>query len=540
MAVVLSSGAVLATALPHFLAGVSSPDKYAAFYRLFYFNDAIGSLAMLLALLLALAAPGTRSSIIRLATWAGEHPGTVAMVAFVCLALGARFVYLRHPFSMDEYAPTMQAHAFAQGQLEAFYPPALLDPILPFRGSFMVVDPKTGGAISSYYWPGLALLQTPFVRLGLDWCLNPAFGALSLLMMHKLASEAVGQRTAGGWAMLAALASPQFTINAMSYYAMPGELALNLLYLWLLLRPNKKSAFAAGLIGGLTLILRNPFSHALMGLPCLLWLAWRRDRWPRLICVLLGYVPLGLGLGISWWIWKNGYGEGHLAMVGADHPGFAAGIIAALQKWVALPSGTLLLARWYAAWKTWIWACPGLLLALGVARQRSTGERLLIISFALTFLFYMFVPADQGHGWGYRYLHSAWGGLPIVAGLWLAGANDSLRRWGANMILAGMFATPAFLWQTHATIKHDLSYRLTTPDSGNWIVFVVADSGLYRIDLVQNPPGPYHTRYLVSQGKEKDSALMARYFPGAEEIKRDYRGSAWRVPQDVSTWAIQE
>lgn len=538
--VFMSSAAVLVTALPHLLANIPPADKISIFYRLIFFNDLAGSMAMLLALLLALVIPGVRDAMTQVAKWMGENPGTVAMTAFAGLALGARFIYLAHPLSMDEYAPTMQAHAFAQGQLEAFYPPELLNLAVPFRGTFMVVDPQTGGAISAYYWPGLALLQTPFVRLGMDWLLNPSLGTLSLIMMHKLATQATGQRAAGGWAMLAALASPQFTVNAISYYAMPGELALNLLYLWLLLRPTKKYAFAAGLIGGLCLIIRNPFSHALMGLPCLLWLAWRRDRWPRLFAVLLGYIPLGLGTGIIWWIWKNGYGEGHLAMVGAGHPNFIQGVDTALSHWISMPNELLLLARWYASWKAWIWACPGLLLPLFIARRHGIAERLLIASFALTFLFYLFVPADQGHGWGYRYLHSAWGALPIVVGVWLASANDHIRRWGASTMLAGLLASPVFFWQTHATIQHELSYRLTTPEAGNWIVFVATDTGYYRADLVQNPPGSYHTRYLVSQGSEKDAALMTRYFPGATKVKQDFRGSVWRVTQNVATWAIKK
>jgi hypothetical protein len=188
----------------------------------------------------------------------------------------------------------------------------------------------------------------------------------------------------------------------------------------------------------------------------------------------------------------------------------------------------------------WIWACPGLLLVLLVERRRGTGERLLVAAFVLTFLFYMFVPFDQGRGWGYRYIHPVWGALPLVAGLWLAGASDRTRRWGGSMVLAGLLATPLFWWQTNDHIRHELSFRLEPQEAGDWIVFITQDTaGRYKTDLVQNPPGPYHTRYLVSEGAAKDAALMTRYFPGAEKVQQDYRGSMWRVRQDVATWAIR-
>lgn len=540
MTVIVSAAAALMTGLPHLAAWMPPPAKLTVFYRLFFYNDRAGAMAMLLALLLAIVLPGVKDILTDLADWMGENPGKVAMVAFAILALGARFIYMHHPFSMDESAPIMQAHAFAHGQMAAYYPPTLINSIIPpeFQGYFVVVDHKTGGAIS-VYWPGLALLETPLVRLGLGWCLNPAFGALALLMIHRLASDITEDRAAGGWAMLVALASPQFTVTAMSYYAMAGELALNLLFLWLILRSDRKSAFIAGMVGGLALIMHNPVPHLLMAFPCLLWLAWRRERWGRLASAALGYLPLGLGAGLGWWLYANSFGDGSTYMAGANHPGFVAGLISTMKKVLTLPTESMLFARWLAVWKTWIWACPGLLLTLCIARKRSLQEKLLLAAFMLTFIFFLFVPYDQGWGWGYRYIHPAWGALPVIAGV-LATTSDSLRYWSGRIAFAGLLATPIFLWQTHATIKHELSYRLSTPDTGNWIVFIALDtSGGYKDDLVQNPPGNHSTRYLVSGGTEKDEALMAKFFPDAVEVQRDYRGSKWKIPQAVTEWGVQ-
>jgi hypothetical protein len=514
--------------------GKAPPEAYVIFERLFFFNDYAGSLAMLVALVLALALPKVQQAVLHLAEWVAQHPASTVAASFVVLALCSRFVYMAHPLSMDEYAPWLQAHAFARGELKVHYPPELLDSIVPrgFQGYFIAVGRENGEAISKY-WPGLALVTAPFAWLGIGWCVNPAFGALTLAMVYMLASEFAGSRAAGGWAMLAALASPQFTVNAISFYAMPGELALNLLFLWLLLKPGLRTALAAGLVGGLALAMHNPIPHALMAAPALAGLAWDRQRWPRLVAVLAGYLPGLLGLA---WTWMNLMASLEVAPRSGGpsvHQSILVRTISFLGTVFAIPTEDMLKARWYATWKTWIWACPGLLLLLFIPRVRGAGERLLIAAFALTFVFYLFVRPDQGHGWGYRYIHTAWGVLPVVTGLWLATAGDAARKWGGAMVAAGLLATPVFLWQTHQTIQDALAWRITPPASGPAVVFVAQDTGRYRGDLVQNLPGQTELLHLVSRGEARDRELMAREFPGAVRVQEDRRGSVWRVPEGM-------
>jgi hypothetical protein len=353
-------------------------------------------------------------------------------------------------------------------------------------------------------------------------------------MIYRLAVEATGRRSAGGWAMLAALASPQFTVNAMSFYAMPGELALNLLFLWLLLKPGAKSAFAAGLVGGLALAMHNPVPHALMAAPALLWLAWDRQRWPRLAAALAGYVPVAAVLVLGWVSHLSGLEAAATRPGTPPAPQGLLGVLVFLvSKVLMLPTDDMLQARWYATWKIWIWGCPGLLLVLLVPRTRSTVERLLLAAFATTYVFFLFVRFDQGHGWGYRYIHTAWAALPVAAGIWLASAKEANRRWGAAMIAAGLLATPVFLWQTHRTIADTLAWRLSPPAAGEWVVFVNERTGRYRGDLVQNANLRTGLLHLVSRGDADDNALMARQFPGAVRVQRDGRGSLWRLPEGM-------
>ena len=140
--------------------GRAPPEAYLIFQRLFFFNDYYGSLAMLAAMAVGLAFPSVQRAVARVAAFAGQRPAAVATVSFVVLALLCRFAYLAHPFSMDEYAPWMQANAFARGSLTANYPPELLDDMVPrlFQGFFYSADGQTGEVVSNY-WPGLALLM---------------------------------------------------------------------------------------------------------------------------------------------------------------------------------------------------------------------------------------------------------------------------------------------------------------------------------------------------------------------------------------------
>ena len=55
-----------------------------------------------------------------------------------------------------------------------------------------------------------------------------------------------------------------------------------------------------------------------------------------------------------------------------------------------------------------------------LAARAQTGAKLLGAALALTFFAYFFFPLDQGHGWGNRYLYSAWFILPLLAASALA------------------------------------------------------------------------------------------------------------------------
>jgi hypothetical protein len=110
---------------------------------------------------------------------------------------------------------------------------------------------------------------------------------------------------------------------------------------------------------------------------------------------------------------------------------------------LVLPSAKILEARIAGLSKAWTWGASGLLVlaAYGYASARSLpGVKPLAAALAITFGFFL-VPFDQGHGWGYRYLHSAWFALPVLAGLAMTCLPDAEMRnmagWAVILSLVG-------------------------------------------------------------------------------------------------------
>lgn len=532
VAILLSGiAASLITALGR--SGNAAKDTYPVFLQQFFFDDAKHSIAMLGAFVFALCFAPARRLTAALAKGIETHPTRACAITFAAMAVVSQLVYQTYPYSMDEYAPLLQARAFATGSLTANYPPALLDLIVhpAFQGVFIVVNKTTGHAMSAY-WPGFALLMAPFAFLYLESCLNPAISAVTLWLIGDLAVRASGNSGSRGWAMLAALASPQFTVNAISLYAMPGLLALNLLFLWLLLRPKWHSALLAGLVGGFALAFHNPVPHTLMAIPCVAWLLLDRARRGRLLPLALGYLPMTILLVIGWPMLTSAMGMAriHTDIVAADH-GFFSEWLARISNYLFVaPTMELLLVRWYSTWKTWIWLAPGLILLPFLIKRRGPDFWILAMAAIGTFLFYLFVPFDQGYGWGYRYIHPAWGLFPICAGIWIVQFKDNARILGTSMVAAGILATPIFFWNAESTVTSALTQRLTPPPEGRWVVFVSLPPTPPNIELIQNYPGRERILYLVSQGEKQDAKVMQAIIPSAAKVEQDSRGSMWRVP----------
>jgi hypothetical protein len=501
------------------------------FVYLFAVGDSSASISMLLVLLVAALVPA-RFSATPLLLWIGRHPGAIATFAFVTLSCGAWVVYRAAPLCMDEYAPYLQSQAFAAGHLSGQFPPALLDWLIPrgFQDAFLNVS-HASGRIASAYWPSFALLLAPFSWLGIPWICNPLISALTLLAVQRLAMGIFADHESAGMAMLLTLASPVFFANGISYYSMPAHLLADTLYAVLLIQPTPRRAFTAGIIGSVALTLHNPVPHLLFALPWIVSLLGRPGglrigRW-----LFAGYIPLCLLLGVGW-IWFSS------GLIDADM-NLASG---RLGSAFALPSSAILLARLIGVAKIWMWAVPGLLLlaAAGAWRQRhDTACRLLTASALATLLGYLFVPLDQGHGWGFRYFHSAWVALPILAAAALKpgspehrtqlfddAATRTLVAACALLMLAGGVGFRAV--QMRAFISRHQEQMPAYSGTERRVVIIDSRLSFYGRDLVQNDPWLRgDVIRMTSHGSPADAQMMREHFPGLHQVYSDRFGSVW-------------
>ena len=471
-----------------------------------------------------------------------RHPNIVAVVAFVAFSAGAVLVYHDYPLSMDEYSARFQSEVFAAGQLTGRYPGELLDWLIPtpFQNMFLIVSRPTGEVIS-YFMPGFSLLLTPFTVLGIPWACNPAIGALSLVAIQRLAREIGASEEAGGWAVIFALASPAFSINAMSYYSMSANLLFSVVYTLLLIRPAPGKALAAGLIGGFALVMHSPPPHMLYAAPWIVWLIMRRE-FRCLVALAVGYLPFAVGLGIGWL-----HLIGDLRSAGATHAAASSATtsgpyiwswLAAIGRIVGLPDPSTIMVRIGGLVKLWVWAVPGLPLLAWFGFQCGRTDpryRLLLASAVTTFLGYCLIPFDQGHGWGYRYFHTAWGILAVLAAAAMVrapGDASDRRRFialvGALALGSLLFSTALRVVQVNAFIGRHLDQVPLADVHKAQVAFIDTDHGYYTIDMVQNDPRLNRKGLIMASHGPKENAEMARRLsPVAQQISAGVWGELW-------------
>jgi hypothetical protein len=468
--------------------------------------------------------------ILRFVEFLGEHALWIACASVAVFALGTIVVYHDYPLSMDEYAAVFQAKIFASGHLTAQLPPNYIDWLVVrgFNGEFLIASGETGRAIEEY-WPGFALLLAPFEFIRLPYLCNALLAGLALFLIHWITRQITQDKRAAGWALLFAMASGAFVADAISYYSMQAHMTANLLFAALLLQPSRYRAFGAGLIGSLALILHNPVPHTFFAIPWLIAVAVNRKQRRYLPALILGYLP-GLCMGWAWLALQAVIGSAahHLSLGSVVHGVFT---------W---PTAAVLNIRTASLVKVWIWAVPCLFVfaAVGCFRHRKDLRvRLLAASAILTFVGYLFVAFDQGHGWGYRYFHSAWGVIPILAACAMTDrseANQPLVSFaGAVAVLSLGLLIPFQMHQIEGFISAHLAQLGRARRPGNNIYFIHPRGGFYVADMVQiDPQLRGKDLMLVSRGAALDAKLVLDHWPQALKITGDRAYDQWYLGPD--------
>jgi hypothetical protein len=467
--------------------------------------------------------------LLRVVDFAGSNIHTIILASVTFAALGAIFVYRNTPFSMDEYAAVFQAKIFAAGQLTAQLPPSVVDWVIPagFNGAFLLASRTTGQAIEGY-WPGFSLLLAPFEFFAVPWLCNACLAGFALFLIHRITLEITGDRRSAGWAVLFTFASGVFAAYAISYYSMQSHLTLNLLFVSLLLRPTPRRAFCAGTVGSLAIVLHNPFPHLLFAIPWIFALARQKDRRKSFASLVLGYAPLTIVVGAGWLCLRE-----HISL---GHSGFNL-IGNNLHTVFRIPDKSMINMRVAAIAKMWIWAVPCLFLFAFYGRLQHRNDwrvQLLAQSAVLTFAGYVFFVFDQGHGWGYRYFHSAWGVIPILAACAMrtsSGSDGRLAAFaGAAALLNILLVIPMQMTQIHGIIAHHSAQLPEPRRPGNNVFFIRPTGGFYLADLVQSDP-LLRTDDLIlfSRGPELDAELRRQNWPLAELVERKSGVEEWNL-----------
>ena len=515
------------------------------FFVLFAYKDYPGAVCALLILLGALF--GSRYvPARRIVQWAGDQPLLIAVVTAPLLAIGTLVIYHNHPLAMDEYAAYFQSRVFAAGHLSGRFPVPLLDWLVPprFQGYFLNVSRGTG-SVAETYWPGFALLLAPFMWAGVPWLCNPVMSALTLLVIHRLALVLFDDREAAGFALLFTVASPVIFANGISYYAMPAHLLTNSVFALLLVHPTPARAAAAGAVGSLALVLHNPVPHILFAVPWLVFIATRRGSLRLIAALISGYVPLCVLLGLGWFLFS-----GHLLREGLLSATASLAPSVRLRSMIevfSLPDARVVLARVIGIAKVCVWGVPVLtiLAAAGAIRWRGNVLcRLLGASALLTLFGYFLVPADQGHGWGYRYFHSAWMTLPLLATAALFRPARSPRETGtparlfedsdtksfvaACILLTLVFGVGLRAWQLQDFVASDLRQVPQYEGTARRVVILDGRFSFYGADLVQNDPWLRGQEIrMYSHGAAADEKMMAQYYPELHRVVTDRYGTVW-------------
>ncbi|HEX7052598.1 MAG TPA: hypothetical protein VF211_01535 [Burkholderiales bacterium] len=482
------------------------------------------------------------------AAFLGRHAWAVAAASFAGLCLAMFAVVHGHALAGDEHLAIFQSRVFAAGELTAQFPRELVYRLVPtFYLDRWLIATETGRVVS-IYWPGFALLLAPFSLVGAPWACNPLLASLTLVLLARTATRLTSDERAGGWAMLFALASPGFAGMALSYFSMTAHLFFNLLFAWLLLERTPRRLLAAGLVGSFALVQSNPVPHLLFALPWIVSIARGPDGRRRLALLGAGYAPLVLLLGLGWWLFLR-------ELQGSSFPlpyapdgdllhrlvNLAAYLHYEIRKVFTLPGADVLGYRLGEQVRLWTWTVPGLpLLALAGwwLWRASDGLRLLGVSLAATLLGYAFVGFDQGYGWGARYVHSAFGALPILAGALMAkGLPDlqgrELRAYVTRLALYSLvFGTALRLFQIRLFMDEQLALRPPFAEGVRQIVFIRPNLEYYTPDFVQNDPflrAP--VIFMQSRTPRRDREdVIGRHFPQARLVyDNPLLGQVWRL-----------
>jgi hypothetical protein len=423
-------------------------------------------------------------------------PRAVALLAAAAAAIayaGAHLVFERHPLSMDEYMAVFDAAVFRTGRPAAEVAPEWRAYVPALQPLFRLEAPGHAWWASAYL-PVNAATRALFDRLGDGALAGPFWAGLSVLMVYAVGRRLRPERPEYALAAAALLAtSAQVLITAMTPFAMSAHLALNLLWLWLLLRGGAVGHLGAMGVAFAATGLHQLVFHPLFAAPFVLRL-WLQRRWAPAAAHTAAYLAIGLFWTAYWRLalptppalagaTPGGVLEHGLALILTFNPVDVTEMGANLFR--------------FTVWQNPLVIPLLLLAAAGMRRRREGVELALWGGLILTVAAMALILPYQGNGWGYRYLHGLVGSACLLAAAGWLEAVDAVaepvrrRAWGLFVLVglgSALVLLPLRAWQAKSFVSPYAAASRAIARTDADVVLVDDRGAWFGSDLVRNDP----------------------------------------------------
>lgn len=425
---------------------------------------------------------------------------------------------LRTPFSMDEYSAIFGGKLILQGKILSNTPAA-------FRELFPAFVPISFlSNINNYTWwpgylPGMSAIIATANLIGLENQVSAIVTALTMLLAHSiLRTRGVNGNTAI-LSIILFLLSPQVITNAWTSYSMPAHLFFNTLWLWLIIQNNWLKYLAAP-IGAYALTLHHYVPHLCFCLPFLFWFAAQR-RYLFIGLILISYSVTYFGF-IAWWY-------------SLKDPSY---LLNAITNFTSVPSLETLLVRYVHILALISWLPPltsvfflsGAYITFTGSEAKDPVLVCAIVGIFLSLGTHLIFPIDQGHGWGYRYMHANLISILLVSihsigrlsSYFQSGPLHSSIALSILMLLASIPYRAFEVSSETAPLARFLEHARTSEAN---IIVVEASAAWYAWDTIRNDPALTNRPIIVIKERLSPDALIGlskRHdveFIEAEELK---------------------
>jgi hypothetical protein len=340
-----------------------------------------------------------------------------ALAASVTLfaAIGHFAFFHDHTLSVDEFMTRFGAAILRRGDLLAHIPDKWRVFGSALQPTFTYFDFAPRYEFwGSPYRPVTAAIHVLFGLIpGGDRLTDPLLAGLSVFLIARIAKRLWPERPdAPVVAALLMALSTQLLFTGMTYFAMTAHLAFNLAWLLFFLRGRVAGHVAAALIGAFAVGLHQINFHPMFVIPFLIPVLFSR-RWP----LALFYAAIYAGALLFWLDWYQialWWSAGFSQVQNSNGDSFLYHIwgLAEAPDFVR----TLFMLTDYARFFSWqgLLLAPLVVVGLRYWHQAPTIVRQGAWGFLVGTLPFIFVFADQGNGWGYRYAHGLIGNVVLL------------------------------------------------------------------------------------------------------------------------------